>query len=291
MSVVGVDAAAIQEALEILGPLARTDVNLGVLTTYRVGGDTALYIEAQSEQDLEAVSRVRNETGLPTLVLGKGSNLLVADSGFPGVTVAIGNLFGTITIDREAASVYAGSTVALPSLARQSVASGLSGFEWAVGVPGSIGGAVRMTDGGHGGDMSAVVAEVNVLDLRSSRRETKTKDEMTFSYRKSAVTQDSIVLGATLQLERDDTASGAKVLSEIVQWRRENQPGGQNAGSVFVNPEEETSGELLDRLGFKGFRIGSAQVSAKHANFVQADPGGSAADVDAVITAIADRVF
>ena len=149
MSVVGVDAAAIQEALEILGPLARTDVNLGVLTTYRVGGDTALYIEAQSEQDLEAVSRVRNETGLPTLVLGKGSNLLVADSGFPGVTVAIGNLFGTITIDREAASVYAGSTVALPSLARQSVASGLSGFEWAVGVPGSIGGAVRMNAGGH----------------------------------------------------------------------------------------------------------------------------------------------
>jgi UDP-N-acetylmuramate dehydrogenase len=80
------------------------------------------------------------------------------------------------------------------------------------------------------------------------------------------------------------------MLSEIVQWRRENQPGGQNAGSVFVNPEGETSGELLDRLGLKGFRIGSAQVSSKHANFVQADPGGSAADVDAVITAVAERV-
>ena len=291
MSVGGVDAAAIQQALEILGPLAQTNVNLGVLTTYRVGGDTALYIEAQTEQDLEAVSRVRNETDLPTLIIGKGSNLLVADTGFPGVTVAIGKLFETITMDRETATVYAGSTVALPSLARQSVASGLTGFEWAVGVPGSIGGAVRMNAGGHGGDMAAVVTEVNMFDLRTSRSETKTKEDMTFSYRKSAVTQDLIVLGATLQLERDDTASGAKVLSEIVQWRRANQPGGQNAGSVFVNPQEETSGELLDRLGFKGFRIGSAQVSAKHANFVQADPGGSASDVDAVITAIASRVL
>ena len=148
-----------------------------------------------------------------------------------------------------------------------------------------------MNAGGHGGAMAAVVTEVNMFDLRTSTRETKTKEDMTFSYRNSAVTQDLIVLGATLQLERDDTASGAKVLSEIVQWRRANQPGGQNAGSVFVNPQEETSGELLDRLGFKGFRIGSAQVSAKHANFVQADPGGSASDVDAVITAIASRVL
>ena len=151
MSVVGVDAEAIQQALEILGPLAQTNVNLGVLTTYRVGGDTALYIEAQTEQDLEAVSRVRNETDLPTLIIGKGSNLLVADTGFPGVTVAIGKLFETITMDRETATVYAGSTVALPALARQSVASGLTGFEWAVGVPGSIGGAVRM----NAGDMAA----------------------------------------------------------------------------------------------------------------------------------------
>ena len=219
------------------------------------------------------------------------SKITSADTGFPGVTVAIGKLFETIRMDRETATVYAGSNVALPSLARQSVASGLSGFEWAVGVPGSIGGAVRMNAGGHGGDMAAVVTEVNMFDLRTSRSETKTKDDMSFSYRKSAVTQALIVLGATLQLERDDTVSGANVLSEIVQWRRENQPGGQNAGSVFVNPQDETSGELLERLGFKGFRIGSAQVSAKHANFVQADPGGSASDVDAVISAIANRVL
>lgn len=148
-----------------------------------------------------------------------------------------------------------------------------------------------MNAGGHGGDMAAVVAEVNIFDLRTARSGPKTNDEMMFSYRRSAVTKDQVVLGATLQLESDETGGGTEVLSEIVQWRRANQPGGQNAGSVFVNPEEETSGELLDRLGLKGFRIGSAQVSAKHANFVQADPGGSASDVDAVITAITDRVL
>ena len=291
MSVVGVDPGAIKQALEIIGPVAQTDVNLGVLTTYRVGGDTALYVEVQTEQDLEIVSRARNETDLPTLVIGKGSNLLVADTGFPGITVALGKQFETFTTDQATAIVYAGSNVALPSLARQSVALGFSGFEWAVGVPGSIGGAVRMNAGGHGGDMADVVAEVKIFDLRTSRSGSKTKDEMAFSYRRSAVTKDQVVLGATLQLENDETGGGAEVLSEIVQWRRENQPGGQNAGSVFVNPEEETSGELLERLGLKGFRIGSAQVSAKHANFVQADPGGSASDVDAVITAISDRVL
>ena len=284
------NAAAIKHASEIMGPHVQIDVNLGVQTTYRVGGDTALYIEVQTETDLEAISRARNETDLPVLVIGKGSNLLVSDTGFSGITVALGKQFETTTIDREAASVRAGSNVALPSLARRCVSADLAGFEWAVGVPGSIGGAVRMNAGGHGGDMAASVEKVHLFDLLASVSRTKTKDEMRFGYRRSAVTRDQVVLGATLQLEHDKTGRSAKMLSEIVQWRRENQPGGQNAGSVFVNPEGETSGELLDRLGLKGFRIGSAQVSSKHANFVQADPGGSAADVDAVITAVAKRV-
>jgi len=105
------------------------------------------------------------------------------------------------------------------------------------------------------------------------------------------VSQQQIVLGASLQLADDDNNSGERVLDEIVRWRRDNQPGGQNAGSVFVNPSNETSAELIDRLGLKGFRIGSAQVSPKHANFVQADVGGSANDVDAVMTAVAERVY
>ena len=176
--------------------------------------------------------------------------------------------------------------MALPALARRCVAAGLSGFEWAVGVPGSVGGAVRMNAGGHGSDMQACVQTVKLFDLHSGDINTVVNEDLDFGYRYSAVSQQQIVLGASLQLADDDNNSGERVLDEIVRWRRDNQPGGQNAGSVFVNPSNETSAELIDRLGLKGFRIGSAQVSTKHANFVQADVGGSANDVDAVITAV-----
>ena len=291
MSVDGFGEPALDEALRLLGPLARKDVNLGRLTTYRVGGSSALFVEAQTEEDLKSVAQARNQTGLPVLVIGKGSNMLVADDGFPGIAVVLGSHFDASTIHEETATVDAGSGVALPSLARRCVSLNLSGFEWAVGVPGSIGGAVRMNAGGHGSDMQASISQVNLFDLNRSTVETKTKDEMAFGYRQSSITEEHIVLGVTLQLDHDKAGQGGEILNEIVSWRRENQPGGQNAGSVFVNPAGETSGELLDRLGLKGFRIGSAQVSSKHANFVQADVGGLAADVDAVIKAVAQRAY
>jgi len=290
MNIGGVGEQTLEEGLRLLGPLARRNVNLGRLTTYRVGGSSALFIEAQTEEDLKSVAQARNQTGLPVLVIGKGSNMLVADDGFPGIAVVLGNDFDASTIHQETATVDAGSGVALPSLARRCVSLNLSGFEWAVGIPGSIGGAVRMNAGGHGSDMQASILQVNLFDLNRSTVEIKTKDEMAFGYRQSSITEEHIVLGVTLQLDHDKAGQGGEILSEIVSWRRENQPGGQNAGSVFVNPAGETSGELLDRLGLKGFRIGSAQVSSKHANFVQADVGGLAADVDAVIKAVAQRV-
>ena len=291
MNIGGVGEQTLEEGLRLLGPLARRNVNLGRLTTYRVGGSSALFIEAQTEEDLKSVAQARNQTGLPVLVIGKGSNMLVADDGFPGIAVVLGNDFDASTIHQETATVDAGSGVALPSLARRCVSLNLSGFEWAVGIPGSIGGAVRMNAGGHGSDMQASILQVNLFDLNRSTVEIKTKDEMAFGYRQSSITEEHIVLGVTLQLDHDKAGQGGEILSEIVSWRRENQPGGQNAGSVFVNPAGETSGELLDRLGLKGFRIGSAQVSSKHANFVQADVGGLAADVDAVIKAVAQRAY
>ena len=273
MTFSGSNDRAFEDALRLLGPLARREVDIGRLTTYRVGGSSALFIEAETEKDLKNVAKARNEIGLPVLVIGKGSNLLVADSGFPGITVVLGKQFYATTINKDTAIVHAGSSVALPSLARRCVSARLSGFEWAVGVPGSIGGAVRMNAGGHGSDMQASLVQVEMFDLTSS------------------ITQIKIVLGATLQLDHDEDGQSAEILSEIVHWRRENQPGGQNAGSVFVNPVGETSGQLLERLGLKGFRIGSAEVSSKHANFVQADAGGSAFDVDAVIRGVARRVY
>ncbi len=282
---------AVEEAKRLLGSLAQKDKNLGTMTTYRVGGNAALYVEAQSEKELSQVAVAHKSTGLPVLVVGKGSNLLVAQAGFPGIAVSLGGHFGASEIDTEHAVVRAGGPVALPALARRCARAGLTGFEWAVGVPGSIGGAVRMNAGGHGSDMEASIVEASIFDFATSSTQLWDKQRIRFGYRQSAIGATQIVLEATLQLAHDLDGDALGVLGDIVQWRRDNQPGGQNAGSVFVNPETETAGELLDRLGFKGFRIGSAQISEKHANFVQADPGGSSDDVDEVIRTVAARVF
>jgi len=285
------DRDQIENAKQILGSLGQLNVNLGVMTTYRVGGEAALYVKAHTEEDLHITSRAWRESGLPILVVGKGSNLLVADSGFPGIAVALGRDFDFEEMHLASGMVRVGGTVALPALARRCVAAGLSGFEWAVGVPGSIGGAVRMNAGGHGGDMQACVEKIKLFDLESSECKTLTNKELDFGYRQSAIKPEQFVLEASIRLGHGDREARQTLLDEIVQWRRDNQPGGQNAGSVFVNPSNETSGELLERLGLKGFRIGSAQVSSKHANFVQADVHGSADDVDAVIRAVAERVL
>ena len=285
------DSNSIEVARQILGASAQPQVNLGAMTTYRVGGEASLYVVANTEEDLFKVCDAKNETELPVLVVGKGSNLLIADEGFKGIVVSLGSDFSHSDFDQSSCEVDVGGIVALPALARRCVAAGLSGFEWAVGVPGSVGGAVRMNAGGHGSDMQACVQTVKLFDLHSGDINTVVNEDLDFGYRYSAVSQQQIVLGASLQLADDDNNSGERVLDEIVRWRRDNQPGGQNAGSVFVNPSNETSAELIDRLGLKGFRIGSAQVSPKHANFVQADVGGSANDVDAVMTAVAERVY
>ena len=227
-------------------------------------------------------------------MVGKGSNLLVADAGFHGIVVHLGETFAEISIDQEKATVIAGGSAFLPRVARQSAAAGLTGFEWAVGVPGSVGGAVRMNAGGHGSDMAATLQRVSVFDLESGAEsggpDELTVDQLALGYRRSAVATTQVVLFAELQLEHGDRAESEAEISEIVRWRRAHQPGGQNAGSVFANPEGDSAGRLIDSLGLKGFRIGTAEVSTKHANFIQADADGSADDVHAVIVEVARRV-
>ena len=178
-------------------------------------------------------------------------------------------------------------------VARQTVRAGLTGFEWAVGVPGSIGGAVRMNAGGHGSDMAATLVAATLVDLAGGGdgvgRVVPAAD-LALGYRRSAVGAGDVVVSATLALAPGDRAAGERTLSEIVAWRRENQPGGQNAGSVFTNPPGDSAGRLIDAAGCKGLRRGSAEVSAKHANFFQADPGGSADDVVALMAEVRRRV-
>jgi len=227
-------------------------------------------------------------TGVDVLVVGKGSNLLVTDAGFPGLVVGLGDGFAATTIDGT--TVRAGAAAALPVVARQTVRAGLTGFEWAVGVPGSIGGAVRMNAGGHGSEMAKVLDRVRLVDLRSGADREVAVADLDLAYRHSAVADHEVVAWAELALAVGDRARGEAELTEIVAWRRANQPGGQNAGSVFTNPPGDSAGRLIDAAGCKGLRVGSAEVSTKHANFFQADAGGAADDVWALMGEVRRRV-
>jgi UDP-N-acetylmuramate dehydrogenase len=278
----------LDRAAGVLDGLARRDVPLGPLTTYRVGGPAALLVEARSTDDLMATADAVAGTGVPTLVVGKGSNLLVADAGFPGVAVVLGDAFAAVEITGSV--VRAGGAALLPVVARQTVRAGLTGFEWAVGVPGSIGGAVRMNAGGHGSDMAATLTEARVVDLASGVGRLVPVGSLALGYRRSAIAPAQVVVEASLGLAEGDRAAGERTVAEIVSWRRANQPGGQNAGSVFTNPPGDSAGRLIDLAGCKGLRLGSASVSTKHANFFQADADGSADDIVALMGEVRRRV-
>jgi UDP-N-acetylmuramate dehydrogenase len=284
-------AGAVDRAAAELGPLAARDVPLGPMTTYRVGGPAALLVRADTVDDLALVHRALVASGLPVLIVGRGSNLLVADTGFVGIAVVLGDCASGMAVDGH--DVVAGASVSLPVLARQTVALGFTGFEWAVGVPGSVGGAVRMNAGGHGSDIAACLVGVRVFDLRSGEHGEVPASALALRFRGSDLTEHQVVLSARLRLRPGDRARSEAELAEIVRWRREHQPGGQNAGSVFVNPVPGalSAGEVIDSLGLRGLRIGTAQVSPKHANFIQADEGGRAADVRAVMAAVHARVL
>lgn len=288
--------AAAELLSAVLGERLRRDVPLAPLTTYRVGGAAALFVDVASLDDLAAVAEARIATGTPVIVVGRGSNMLVADTGFDGIAISIATLADHIELPDDASepTVTAGGGVALPVLARRTAAAALTGFEWAVGVPGSIGGAVRMNAGGHGSDMASCLVDVRVFDMDApgSGLRRLAADVLGLRFRASSLAPAHVVYDARLALARGDRERSEAEIAEIVRWRREHQPGGQNCGSVFVNPvpNEVTAGGLIDALGLRGFRIGTAFVSDKHANFIQAAEGGRAADVRAVIDEVRRRV-
>jgi len=273
---------------EVLGDRAEHDVALGPFTTYRVGGPARRFLRVEDDDDLRLVGSAVRASGLAVLVVGKGSNLLVADAGFDGLAVVLGDRFATIDI--EGTRVRAGGAAALPVVARRTAAAGLRGFEWAVGVPGSVGGAVRMNAGGHGSDMAASLLGVRVIDLRGGEDVEVPATALELGYRRSNLTPDQLVVWADLGLHEGDRSEAEATLGDIVRWRREHQPGGANAGSVFTNPPGDSAGRLIDAAGAKGLRVGSAEVSTKHANFIQADDAGSADDIVALMAEVQRRV-
>jgi UDP-N-acetylmuramate dehydrogenase len=284
--------AALEELARRLGPLAARAQPLGARTTYRVGGPAALWAVVDSEAQLEQVHEALAAAGepVPVLVVGKGSNLLVADAGFAGLALALGEGFAAVELDAPAAVVRAGAAAAMPVVARRSAAAGLRGLEWAVGVPGSVGGALRMNAGGHGSDTAATLRRYRCFELGSGRAVEHEAAEFSPGYRHSSVGPAQVVVSAEFALEPGDPAEAQALVGEVVRWRREHQPGGSNAGSVFQNPPGKAAAELIERCGLKGRRLRSAAVSSKHANFIQADEGGSADDVRALMDLVREEV-
>src|ERR1019366_901250 len=212
--------------------------------------------------------------------------------GFEGIAVTLAGDFEAIEVREDDANgnvaVRAGGAVPLPVLARRLADGGLTGLEWAVGVPGSVGGAVRMNAGGHGDDTAASLRDAAVFNLRDATTLVRSASTLALSYRHSNLAPHEVVTAATFIVRHGDAAAAKRAVADVVRWRREHQPGGPNAGSVFTNPAGDHAGRLVELAGAKGLRHGTAMVSTKHANFIQADQGGRADDVLALIHGVAD---
>lgn len=264
------------------------DAPLSNFSTYRVGGSAALLLRIEDPSVFSIILKGLKKFPLPILLIGNGSNLLISDDGFEGIVLKLGNSFEAIEI--EDGVVKAGAAAKLPVVARETVKFGLSGFEWAVGVPGTVGGAVRMNAGGHGSDIATSLIHATILNLLNGSLSNVSAAALDFSYRYSCIKSTDLVLDATFEFIQGDKDESKRVLNEIVRWRRDNQPGGQNSGSVFTNPTGDSAGRLIEAAGLKGTRVGSACISEKHANFIQVDEGGSAEDVRKLMSLVAEKV-
>lgn len=268
----------------------RTDVPLGPLTTYKVGGSARWFCEPADLEDLRSILELVPK-GTPIVVLGRGSNVVISDAGIDGLVIRLSGAFGAIDVTQPD-RVVAGAAAALPLLARTAAAAGKAGLEFYVGIPGSVGGAVRMNAGGHGSDTAAVLIEAVVIDLDSGSIETHSVESLGLAYRHSDLTDSQMVVQATFSTVPGDVEELSAAIRTITRWRKEHQPGGTlNAGSVFKNPSAEPAGAIIDRCGLKGIAVGPVHVSSVHANFMVATPHATASDIHDFVFEIQSRVL
>ncbi len=270
--------------------LVREDVLLGPYTTYKSGGPARYFVEVPDPKAVGELAGSGIMSDLPVLVLGRGSNLVVSDSGFRGLVIRLGPVFGAVEVDGTV--MRAGGSAPLAQVARLSVDAGLTGLEFFIGVPGSVGGAVRQNAGCFGTETRDRLIEATIVDLRDGKVIRAGPDQLEMSYRHSSVESTQVVTGAAFQAAPGNVEAGRAELRRITRWRRDNQPGGTfNAGSVFKNPPGATAGEIIDSLGLKGMRVGDVAVSDKHANFFVAGTGATSEDIRRLVLAVKDRVF
>lgn len=286
--------AGIEEAATLLASRAhgrvRTGGSIAALTSYRIGGPAGVLLEAASESDLHALASAVRETGVPVLVIGRGSNILISDHGYSGIVTRLGSGFRWSRVEGDVIS--AGAAVPLPSLATLALRHDLSGLEFAVAIPASMGGAVRMNAGAHGRAVADVLTTAEAFLLGEGRTVTLTAAEVGFAYRTTALPHGAIVTAASLRLAAAPSNRIAAAMNEAKDWRRTTQPLNlPNAGSVFKNPPGDHAARLVETVCGKGMRVGGASISEVHANFIVAEEGALADHVYTLIRRIQRRVL
>lgn len=258
-------------------------------TTFRIGGPADCFLQLEDEEQLRKVQRYLGLAGVPFFVLGNGSNLLVDDAGYRGVVLQIGQKMSDIFVQGCHIIAKAGAT--LRQVANAALEHGLTGFEFAAGIPGTVGGGVVMNAGAYGGEMSRVVTQVRVVSAEGEAMELD-NDTMEFGYRTSVIRHSSFtVTQVTFRLEPGERENIRTEMEELAARRREKQPlEYPSAGSTFKRPEGHFAGKLIMEAGFAGYSIGGARVSEKHCGFVVNTGGATARDVRTLIGEIQDRV-
>ncbi|MDT8301637.1 MAG: UDP-N-acetylmuramate dehydrogenase [Sedimentisphaerales bacterium] len=271
-----------------LEEIVETDYPLAKRTWYGLGGAADYFIRPKTVEQLKEVVRRCTKNNIRIYVMGFGSNLLVSDKGLRGAVIKLeAEQFSQIEFDGEEVTAWAGAE--LSKLVLTCVEKGLSGIEALTGIPGSVGGAVKMNAGGNFGDFGAAVEAVTLMDSDGNVFE-KSKPELVFDYRRTNITA-KFILSARLKLNESDSEQIMRTVKEIWIYKKNNQPlNTKNSGCIFKNPRDGSAGALIDRAGLKGLRIGGAVVSEKHANFIIAEKECTSSDVMKLIETIKEKV-
>ena len=261
-------------------------VNLSEVTTYRFGGFCKNFINIESEDELSDLENIIK--GKQNVILGKGSNVAFSDKEFYGNVLTPKFEELTLTDNFE---IKVGSSVFLPKLSRFFKDNLLSNGEFLIGIPGTVGGAIKMNAGAYGWEFSELLKDLRCFDLETFQIEILKKEELDFSYRKSKNLDNKIILSATLTVEKGDKKIIDKNLSDFNEKRKKSQPAAiYNAGSVFKNTSDYYAGELIDNAGLKGYEIDGVRVSEKHANFFVAEKGAKAISLFNLVQYVKDKV-
>lgn len=274
-------SANLTEIIKTNEPLARH-------TYFGIGGPAKFFVEPRNDEELAAALREFRGQGEAVYILGGGTNLLVSDAGVDGAVIRLAGAYSFCEFLLGTPRATVGAAHGLASVVRKSVRLGLAGLEGVIGVPGTVGGATAMNAGGRHGNVGDVITSATIMDLEGTARKVE-RDELRFSYRSSCI--NGIVLRVEMEFRQGDTAALSAAMKDVLRQKQESQPmSAKSAGCVFKNPPNQSAGALIDRLGLKGLKVGGAEVSMKHANFIINTGDATAANVLELVHRIQEKV-